>query len=470
MKEPFFDDSRFKLVMAGERAGKSFTGGTYAGARFMHRYLVEPERSQLIWLVGKDYEACKPEFDYLSEQMVQFGLVDIRGIHIRDDGRDKCSFATLDGRLFVETITGADPQKVARMSPDGILGCEVAQWDEELFLRCIGRLAERRGWLWASGSWEGSLGWLPTLWRRWRAPNDEQGRSWAVASWTNRVIFPKGEQDEEIIRQRAMRSPGKFRERFGGEPDTPAGAVYADDLTPDRITYEAQYDPELPVQLWVDPGYGQGYAVLVVQFKGKYLDLIDEIYLRELTNDQVTGIARERKWWKHGLYVVIDRGGQQHHAEQSAVEAWRKVGARLSWRKVAINDGIDRVKSFLRCRDTSILPFMRINPACVGLIAEMGHGPGPYPDIRPYSYKVDANGLAVRELPVSEYNHSCSALAYGLVDNFGLVGDRNKEARVGTYIMRGGNSYFDWGRAPGSIEDAAKRLSTNAMRDVIDRS
>jgi hypothetical protein len=34
MEVPFFEDRRFKLVMAGERAGKSFTGAMYAVAQY----------------------------------------------------------------------------------------------------------------------------------------------------------------------------------------------------------------------------------------------------------------------------------------------------------------------------------------------------------------------------------------------------------------------------------------------------
>ena len=148
IQKAMLDAQRFKLVMAGERTGKSFNGAVYAVLKYLYTKLQSPEEKQLFWLIGKDYEASLAEFDYLVELFVMLGLLDgSKNVFKRDQGRDKSSFRLDDSSLFVETMTGGDPQKIARLAPHGILGCEVAQWYPELFQRAAGRLVQRKGWL-----------------------------------------------------------------------------------------------------------------------------------------------------------------------------------------------------------------------------------------------------------------------------------------------------------------------------------
>ncbi len=422
MAIPFFDDvTDWKLVMAGERSGKSFTGGAYAAVQYMHRHFADPEGHQLIWLIGHDYEACWPEFLELSEHMIALGLLDRKTMHIRDEGRDKCSFTLKDGSLTVETVTGGEPRKVGRLAPDGVLGCEVAIWSRELWDRVLGRLAEKSGWLWASGSFEGAWGWLHELWRSWQGANPENGKSYSIKTSSNLHIFPGGDNDPGIVRQRMLNSKTRFAERFEGIPAPPSGAVFAEDWDPARVTEEAVYDPDEPCEVWIDPGYNGAYAILVVQQRGPYIDIVDELYERGKTSDDIISMCKRRDWWKPHT-GVIDIAGRAHNAGPSAIETWRAARVWLSSRKVPIVDGIDRVHTFLRAPlGTSGYHYLRINPSCRGLIAELGGGPPPFPDMRPYRYKTDNSGVSQSDLPLDRDNHACKALAYGLVDKYGFV-------------------------------------------------
>jgi hypothetical protein len=61
--------NRFKQVAGGVGAGKS-----YSSAREVDAYTVI--ENGLGWIIGPDYEQCKPEFDYLLDTYIDMGTVD----------------------------------------------------------------------------------------------------------------------------------------------------------------------------------------------------------------------------------------------------------------------------------------------------------------------------------------------------------------------------------------------------------
>ena len=62
--------ARIKLVAGGERAGKSFLGALSVISR-----LDEFESGDIVWLVARDYERTRAEWNYLSEILTKLGFL-----------------------------------------------------------------------------------------------------------------------------------------------------------------------------------------------------------------------------------------------------------------------------------------------------------------------------------------------------------------------------------------------------------
>ena len=259
--------------------------------------------------------------------------------------------------------------------------------------------------------------------QRGQAQNDEGLVSFSMPTWSNTFIFPGGREDPEIKRLERAMSKEWFMERFGGIPTPPRGLVFNEFRnhihTGTGGLYE--FDPSGLVYLFVDPGYASAYSVEVAQVQGEHLYLIDEIYERGLVTSDIIKVAKQRPWWNRVTGGSIDIAGTQHQAMAAPAEIWMKeAGLPLRSTKVRIQDGIERVKSFLNVNPITGVPLVHINARCRGLISEMGGCPDPLDgQTKVYKWRVDNSGNVIGDAPDDRYNHACKALAYGIVDLFG---------------------------------------------------
>lgn len=405
-----FSDARVKLVLGGWRGGKS-----YSGAMDM---VGEWPDIGLMWVVGADYDQCRGEggeFDYLADYLAQLNVVS----YLSMPKEGQCSMVLGTGGKIV-TKSAQHPEKLGKEAPDRILVCEVQLLDYATWLRLRARVAEKRGKIWASGTLESSLGWVPELYNRWQIDNPDNARSFSLPSWDNLAVFPGGENDPEIISLRNQFSTDRFLERFGGVPCPPRGLV----LKEFRVTLHCgdfAFDDKLPVYLWVDPGYAKAYAVEVAQIKNDVVYAVDEVYEQGLTTEEVIQVCETRPWWKMVAGGAIDIAGRQHHAGPSAEEVWRTAGkVILNSQPVGIVDGIDRLRNFLKPNPITGLPSFFVDNRCRGLIAEMGGCPNPIEGLGKWLYKTDREGRVFSEVPDDKNNHACKAVIYGLVDRFGI--------------------------------------------------
>ena len=206
-------EARIRLIAGGERAGKSRSAAMELAGRFLE--------GQLYWLVGPDYDLCRPEFAYLIEALEALDAIETLATPTGQSNR-----MLLRNGTVIATRTAQRAMRLAGQAPDGILGCEAAQLSYESFLRLSGRLAERRGWLWLSGTFEGSRGWYAERFRAWQTDNPEEAASFSVPSWANRTLFPGGRADPEIQRLETTYPSDLFQERFGGVPCPPVSLVF----------------------------------------------------------------------------------------------------------------------------------------------------------------------------------------------------------------------------------------------------
>ena len=402
---------RFTLVAGGEQAGKSLMASKYLLGRF-----AETEGKGLFWLVAADYERTRAEFEYLVEDFARLGILKDASKRV-----DPGHITLVDGTR-IETKSAKDPRTLAMRAPNGILGCEASQLDLETFYRLRGRCAPKRGWLFLSGTFEGSLGWYPQMFTAWANGADKDARAYSLPSYTNVHLYPGGATDPEILRLRDFSSDDFYMERIEGKPSPPQGLVFPE-FRPDAHIAEVEYEPDVPVHLWMDPGYAGAYAVEVVQVKGEQIQVIDEIYEQGLVTDEIIDIARSKPWWNDVKFGVIDIGGTQHQAMASPAEMWlNQSGLYLSSQKVRINEGTERLKGWLKLDPKTHAPRIVFAPHTHGILSEFGVVPNPFDgQTRAYRWKTDRDGNIVGDTPEDKNNHGVKAVIYGLVDRFGYA-------------------------------------------------
>lgn len=408
---------RFVLVAGGEQAGKSMVASKF----FLSRFL-ETEGAGLYWLVAADYERTRAEFDYLVQDFSSLGILSEVTKRV-DPGR----IVLIDGSR-IETKSAKDPRTLAMRAPDGILGCEASQLDMDSFHRMRGRVAPKRGWLFLSGTFEGSLGWYPQLFSSWQGKmGDEQ--SFSLPSYSNSYLYPEGKNDPEIQKLKALSSDEFFMERIEGIPCPPAGLVFEEFRTDVHVDDTIEWVPEEPVYLWMDPGYAGAYAVVAAQDINDQIYVFDEVYEQGLTTESMIDIVRNKPWWKGVHSGTIDIAGYQHQAMSAPAEMWMdKTGIYLDAQKIRINEGTERLKGFLKPDPITNIPKLLISPRCRGTLSEFGALPSPFDgQTRAYKWKTDRDGNIVGETPEDKHNHAIKAMVYGLVSRFGYGYINGKE-------------------------------------------
>ena len=400
---------RFNLVAGGEQAGKSMVASKYLLGRFM-----ETEEPGLYWLVAAAYERTRAEFEYLVQDFATLGILKQASKRV-----DPGYFVLADGTR-IETKSAKDPRTLAMRAPHGILGCEASQLDMETFFRLRGRCAPKRGWMFLAGTFEGSLGWYPQMYTAWAAGADPEAKAYSLPSWTNKYLYPGGREDPEIQRLKEVASDDFYMERIEGKPSPPKGLVFTE-FRPDAHVVDVEYVPDVPVHLWMDPGYAGGDAVEVIQVQGEQIRVIDELYEVGLVTDEIIDIAKSRPWWPDVKFGVIDIAGNQHQAMAAPAEVWlQQAGLYLSSQKVKINEGTERLKGWLKIDPRTHAPRIVFSPKCIGIMSEFGMAPNPFDgQTRAYRWKTDREGNIVGDTPEDKYNHGVKAIIYGLIDRFG---------------------------------------------------
>ncbi len=402
------DPARVKLVAGGERGGKS----RFAAEEMVTWIVAQPDG--LFWAVGPDYEQGHQEFRYIEASLRKLGLLVERSVSKPKVGM--WELKTTKGGV-IRTRTSADVDKLASVAPHGILLTEAAQQTYAVFIKCRGRVAEKRGPLCMSGTFRSSRSWYASAWKRWQADNVDDARSFSLPTWGNLAIYALGRNDPEILALERTYDADAFLEVFGAVPCPPATLVLKSFSYPTHVSDDVEYVPGYPVQLWIDPGYQHPYAVCAVHLIGGEVYHFDEVYRRGVYGKDVIAECMAKRWWPDVQRGVIDVAGRQHHSAESEIEKWWRIGhVPMHASMVGIDVGILRHRTFLKVNPDNDpkypgRPRLRHNPCCVGTLGEYGM----------YEYREIVEGRPATELPIDANNDAMKAIAYGLVANFGVV-------------------------------------------------
>ena len=416
---------RFILVTGGDRAGKSLTSEKHALAR-----IFEDEEPDLYWLVAVEYERTRAEFEYFMEDFAKLGMLKFASKRV-DPGRIELHDGTR-----IETKSAKEPRSLVMKAPKGIILCEAGQVELEVYERLSTRVAEKRGWLFMSGSLEGSLGWYPRLKTAWKMGYDNK-ISFELPTWTNVTSFPGGRYDPEILRLEAEHSDDFFMQRVAGQVVPPRGLVFHE-VRPDLHVVQNEWIPDETVYIFEDPGYGSesAHAIEVAHVITEYtpdgkpwqqVRVFDEIYEQGKITTDIIDMCMARPWWKAENKVLVSdpHYKDQHHSQSSVSEIWMKeTGLYAHGERVKILSGIERLKSFLKPDPVSGIPRIIFSPRCKGILSEFGIEPHPlrgtnFGETKAYRWRTDRDGNVVGANPEQKYNHGISATIYGLIDLFG---------------------------------------------------
>lgn len=404
-------ESEVIQVVGAEGAGKSQVAASEITGRVAW--------CKLIYLVGQTYDNARREFEYLIEQLSALGALDTRCVSQPQQGswtlttRTGCRIVTLSVERGAAAVIARGEQ------PDIICLCEAGIIGSySVFTAAVRRATRARGIVLLAGTLKDNFGWYAALVDELSVPdNPWRGSTFSLPAWSNLHLYPGGEHDPEIERLRLLLSDDEF-DRTVAAKKVPSQALIFPEFTYAAHVRNCPFDPMLPVHLWIDPGYyPSAYVVLFVQFHGREVWIIDEIYLNYHTHGQVITLAQGLPYWRNVERAVIDFAGRQHHAEKSAAEVWETIGGiRPDSQQVGILDGIARHRTFLQGEASPAggkRPRLFHDPRCKGTLEEY----------KKYKRPTDRDGNATADMPRDEHNHSMKAIAYGLVDQFGFVDD-----------------------------------------------
>ena len=397
------------VISGGEQSGKSRLGGAHMFA--MHWM------SKILWIVGERYDDCRYEFQYLIDAGIATGSLDVKNVSFPQSPGP--SRAVFNNGCIVRTLSSSDVTTLASESPDGILMVEAGRQTEAAFRVLLGRSVHHLAWLLVSGTFEQYKGrWFPDLTAQFSGDNELRGKWCRLPSFANPLNYPGGEYDPKILAARKTLSDEEFSERFLGIPRSPMGVVFPEFRRSTHVKLEAEFDRSLPVRLWVDPGYyPSSYAVLFVQLLGPQIRVIDELYLNSMVNEDVVDLALNHETYRNWERVVIDVAATSHAgAQDPAADVWRRKlvskGIPVVSKYVKVGDGISRTHDKLRFNPIANEPYMIFHPRCENTIIELEEG---------YRFHTRKEGEIMGDLPIDAHNHSAKALAYGIVDTFGIA-------------------------------------------------
>lgn len=414
-------DSRFVLFAGGVGVGKSLTAEAYLLPEVVPDYIraacllaagydvpkeAPKERRKYFWIVGPDFELGRRVFRLLVD--------DLERLNVQMDGPNMPQtgpwwLRVRDSGTEVETKSAANPDSFHSKPVQGIILDEaalVSDWilKERLIPRIMRGVVD--GWLFAAGTFEG-YNWLTDRYDLGQSPNRMGWRSFSMATWENTISYPDlspeskyflewycrtlpraselaGAKNQDSLKRLldegaslyyalVSMPPDSFAQRFGARPQKPAGLVFPEFDPRVHVRDDIQLDPKMPVEITVDPGTENPYAVIAVQYSGDTIYCVDEIYFRHCSTEEMIEEATKRTWWPQVREGQIDVTQNEARLVWQRGEIYERKKLKppyLRAQKVDIDVGIERLRNFLR--PVVGEPKIYLSPRCVNTIREFG--------------------------------------------------------------------------------------------------
>jgi hypothetical protein len=400
--------ARFKVVVAGRRAGKSLMT-----AKDIEPMLMVPNKR--VWLVGNTYDLAEKEFRVIWDDMIiRLGFGQDKRVIKAYNRKQGNMFIKFPWNTIIECRSAERKETLVGDSLDLVVLCEAAKHLRETWERFLRpALSDRRGSAIFSTTPEGQ-NWVYELWQHGQNPRPEyvDYQSWSYPSWENDVIYPGGYDDPEIQLMRLTMSSDEFDQEIGASFTSFSGKIYAE-FDENVHVKEHIFNPAWRNYVCMDFGFNNPFAA--VEFQVDPQDRIyvwREYYKSGMRLEDHLDFMRSRKQ-PDGYRVDMCFGDA---ADPEAIETINVkfgpcVGDPLS--KVNWREGIEQVKFFLKVQGEGDdgQPWLILDHSCKNGIREFNNYKAPD------TGRVERNP---REDAKKHDDHFLDALRYGIMHVFKL--------------------------------------------------
>jgi len=432
--------ARFRIASCGRRFGK-----TTMAARDMEPELFMPNRRY--WIVGPQYSLGEKEFRVIWDDLIigqKLGLN--KQVKRAYNVKQGDMYIEFPWRTRLEVRSASHPESLVGEGLHGVIMAEAAKHAEDTWERYIRpALSDYRGWASFCSTPEG-MNFFHKLWQYGRDPDFADYDSWRFPSWENRILYPGGREDSEIIAIERTTSPEWFDQEIGADFTAFVGRIFGEFQESTHVK-KLEYNPEWTnIMVW-DWGFSNPLACIEMQ-----IDAWDNIYIwREhyggykTLEQHIQEISSREQ--PPGYKIDMSFGDAADpeaamYVTQHYTTCWADPAAKTNWR-----EGIELVKSFLKEYETGqhdefgtpvMVPKFFVDHSCMNVIREFNN----------YKAKEAPRNARNRSNPRDEAqnydNHALDAIRYGLMHMYKLGAQHHLQDTMPalTGASRGSNTIF----------------------------
>lgn len=303
-------------------------------------------------------------------------------------------------------ISADKPQRIEGLKVNWIWVDEIFQCTEQLFLECLARVSDSRGYIWVTGS----LGVQYTnpkqhwVYKHLKESKSDRVRTWEWATAANPFFPPDSLED-----MRTTLDPKTFRQMFEIDWNVSGNNLVYDEFDEANIVRGYQYDERLETICSIDWGWTHPAAALFFQYDKRYdtVYLFDEIVGSKIKLEQLWERIKAKNYKISKWYCDVS-GNQEREQTGISNINWFKQPPRnihMTHRRTAVQYGIPIVRSYIK-NGLGQRKFYVDEVKC----------PKSLDNIRNYSYQ-EKNGIILNENPLKKDDDCVDGLRYFFVNH-----------------------------------------------------
>lgn len=417
--------SRFRVVCAGRRTGKSTLGGheltPVALAAKTRTELSRHGRRSEHWIVGPEYTDAEKEFRVLYNDLSKLGVPFDRPGTYNDPIGGNMHISLWDGKFQVHAKSAKYPDSLVGEALESVILAEAAKLKSVIWTKYIRpMLADYRGNALMTSTPEGK-NWFYEMWQRGQDTEDPNWWSIRMPSWSNNILFPEGRYDPEILDMSKDMSDEKFKQEIGAEFTEFVGRVFKDY---DEETHfgNYSYNPRWPVYVATDYGFTNPNVALFIQVDvWDRVVVIGEYYKRGETEVEFAQGVLDDPYLRSLLEKtrVLYPDPEDPGASKTLSKMWNVNVAGSTGG--SLNDRINLIRRFLKGHPRDLedghpdkKPLLLVSRRCTNLNREMN-------DYRYPENKTETTND--KEAPLKKDDHAPEALSRFFGGHFGHMKD-----------------------------------------------